>query len=225
MNCIKKDAKSEENTNRQIENALILENFQRNNITRGLKTAEEDDLILVSDVDEIPNLKTLNFLQASSNILIFNQFFFHYKLNLYLKDLNYFGTKGCKKKKLQSPQWLRNIKNKKYNFLRPDIFFSNKKYNKVKFIKNGGWHFSNIMNENQIIYKLKSYLHHADFPKELLNEKLFKQLIDDRKIMYNHSADKGEDKYSEKKDLSILDSQFIPSYITNNKVKFNEWLI
>ena len=81
------------------------------------------------------------------------------------------------------------------------------------------------MNENQIIYKLKSYLHHADFPKELLNEKLFKQLIDDRKIMYNHSADKGEDKYSEKKDLSILDSQFIPSYITNNKVKFNEWLI
>ena len=221
---IGQDDKNEIKTSKEINNALILENYQRNSITKGLNNADENDLILMSDVDEIPNLQNLNLRKISSKILIFNQYFFHYKLNLYLKDLRYFGTKGCLKKNLKSPQWLRNIKNKKYNFFRIDTLFSNKKYTNISFINNGGWHFSNVLNEDQIIYKLKSYLHHADFPKNLLNKNLFTQLIKERKVMYDHEADKGDDKYSTKKDLTKIDFKLLPVFIKENKKKFDEWL-
>ena len=36
------------------------ENGQRNYINEGIKNAEEEDIILISDVDEIPNLSNIN---------------------------------------------------------------------------------------------------------------------------------------------------------------------
>ena len=79
------------------------------------------------------------------------------------------GTKGCRKKYLLSPQWLRNIKDKKYSLFRLDIIFSKIKYNSIKFIKDGGWHFSNIKSPEEIEHKLKSYLHHREFDEEPLS--------------------------------------------------------
>ena len=126
---------------------------------------------------------------------------------------------------VQISRWIRNIKNKKYNFFRFDTIFSKRKYKNIKIIEDGGWHFSNILNEEQIIYKMKSYLHHADFPENLLSKDLFKELIRERKIMYDHKADKGADKYSKKKNLDVLDFKCLPSYINLNKNKFIEWLV
>ena len=45
---------------------------------------------------------------------------------------------------MRSPQWIRNVKNKKFGFWRLDTFFSETKYINKIFIKNGGWHFSNL---------------------------------------------------------------------------------
>ena len=42
---------------------------------------------------------------------------FYYKFNLKLPNLIWTGTKACKKKNLVNPQWLRNIKDRKYPFL------------------------------------------------------------------------------------------------------------
>ena len=105
------------------------------------------------------------------------------------------------------------------------LFFRRRKYKNIKIIEDGGWHFSNILNEEQIIYKMKSYLHHADFPENLLSKDLFKELISERKIMYDHKVDKGADKYSKKKNLDVLDFKCLPSYINLNKNKFIEWLV
>ena len=69
---------------------------------------------------------------------------FYYKFNLKLPNLDWTGTKGCKKKFLKSPQWLRNIKDRKYSFYRLDTFFSDTKYIDIKVISDGGWHFSNL---------------------------------------------------------------------------------
>ena len=52
---------------------------------------------------------------------------FYYKLNLFYEDFTWLGTKAVKKKNLLSPQWLRNIKRKKYPKWRIDTFFSKKK--------------------------------------------------------------------------------------------------
>ena len=210
---------------KQIENALILENYQRNFISQGLKKFDDDDFILLSDVDEIPNFEDVNFKKLRNKIVLFKQYFFHYKLNLYLKNFYFFGTKGCSKKNLQSPQWLRNVKNKKYPIYRLDILFSDKKYNNVHIVHNGGWHFTNVMSEEKIIYKLKSYLHHADFPENLLNKETFQELIKQKKIMYDHSVDKSGDRFSNRKELSIFENNLLPEYLQKNLKKFKDWLV
>ena len=56
----------------------------------------------------------------------------------------------CKKKDLESPQWLRNVKDRKYPFYRLDTFFSKKKYIDKYYIKDGGWHFSNLKTASDI---------------------------------------------------------------------------
>ena len=214
--------KEEEVKHKQILNALKIENYQRNCISRGLKSADDEDFILISDVDEIPNLKSVNIKENKNKIILFEQYFFHYKFNLYLKNFYFHGTKGCKKKEFISPQWLRNVKNKKYPFYRIDTFFSKKKYSNVLIVKNGGWHFTNIMSAEKIVYKLKSFLHHADTPIEHLNKKNFEIFIKDRIINYDHSADKKSDRFTSK-ELSFFDYNLLPDYIKNNNSKFQEW--
>ena len=63
-------------------NALLRENGQRNFILEGLKSAYDDDLILISDVDEIPNLENINLKRYKEKIIQFRQEMFHYKFNL-----------------------------------------------------------------------------------------------------------------------------------------------
>ena len=222
---IDKNLTLDEKKGKQILNALILENFQRNEILKGLNEANDDDFIIVSDLDEIPNLNNVNLNNYKSKIIIFKQIFFHYRFNLYLKDFNWFGSKCCTKKLFKSPQWLRNIKSKKYNFFRIDTLFSEKKYQNVFIVENGGWHFTTINNEEGIIYKLKSFLHHADTADNLLNKGNLKELIKEKKLFFDHKVDKSGDKFLSKKDLSIFDFNLLPNYIKNNKNLFKDWIV
>ena len=86
------------------------ENYQRNFIMKGLEEFDDNDYIIISDVDEIPNLINLNNLDKFK-YTVFQQKMFYYKVNLINKtDPNWYGSKLCKKKYLKSPQWLRKKK-------------------------------------------------------------------------------------------------------------------
>ena len=122
----------DEKSRKLILNAAHRENGQRNYISKGLGNAQDDDLVLISDVDEIPNLQNLKLKEIKNEIILFKQDMFYYKLNLKLPDLIWSGTKGCKKKNFKNPQWLRNIKDKKYPIYRLDTFFSEKKIYELK---------------------------------------------------------------------------------------------
>ena len=56
-----------------------------------------------------------------------------------------------KKKYLKNISWLRNIKTKKYHYLRFDTLLSNTKYINLKIVKNGGWHFTNLKTPEESI--------------------------------------------------------------------------
>ena len=109
-----------------ILNGMARDYFQRENLNRGLTDASNEDIILISDLDEIPNLETLDFSKIKNNIVIFEQEMFYYKLNLLYEDFKWLGTKAVKHKNFLSPQWLRNIKGRKYPFWRLDTLFSKK---------------------------------------------------------------------------------------------------
>ena len=212
-----------EKSRKLIMNAVFRENGQRNFISKGLKNAESEDIVLISDVDEIPNLNNLNFNQINQKIFLFEQDMFYYKFNLKLPNLLWKGTRGCRKKNLKSPQWLRNIKDRKYPFYRIDAFFSEKKFINCKIIKNGGWHFTNIKTAEEIKHKLKSYLHHIEFDKNPLTTDQIDKIIKDKIAVYNLSADQRQNKLGGNK-LENYPIQNLPKFLIDNIDKYQEWI-
>jgi len=209
-----------------IHNAHLRENDQRNHILEGIKQADDNDLILISDVDEIPNFNSIDLSKVNNQIIMFEQEIFYYKFNRYLKGFKWYGTKACKKNKLLSPQWLRNIKNNKYSFWRLDTFFFKNKYINKTFIKNGGWHFSNVKNASDIELKLKSYLHHRDYETEELGYDKIKELIKSNKTIYDMFGDKRSKKYSNDKrhKLQKYEINKLPRFIQDNQNQLKKWI-
>ena len=63
-------------------NSNQIENFQRDYISNGLKNCDDNDVIIISDADEIPNLININFKNLRKKVYSFEQSNFMYKLNL-----------------------------------------------------------------------------------------------------------------------------------------------
>ena len=209
---------------KSIFNASKRENFQRNQILKGLTEANEEDWIIISDLDEIPNLSKINLKNTKDKLIFFNQHMMYYKFNLKLNDYIWVGSKACKMKNLQSPQWIRDIKNKNYGWWRIDIFFSNRKYNNILFVEDGGWHFSYLKNPKGIEKKLKSYLHHIDYDLNPVGVKGIEKMIDNKRTIYNIKVDQKEKKFDGVNKLSKIDINLLPSYILENKDKFKDWI-
>lgn len=205
-----------------LDNSLIRENYQRNFCMESLKKFSQDDLVIINDLDEIPNLENFRYRKK---ITVFKQKLFYYKLNLLYPDYIWMGSKICKIKHLKSPQNIRNIKSKKYPLWRLDIIFSSKKFNNIDFINNGGWHFTNVKTAEKIDFKMRNFLHHLEYEKSGLNINKLKKLIEKKSIMYNHNADKKDsNKWSNSRTLKTIETSQLPSYIGNNLQKFKEWM-
>ena len=208
-----------------ILNGMARDYFQRENLKQGLKDAQNEDLILVSDLDEIPNLENLNFSLVKNNIVIFEQKMFYYKLNLFYKDFVWQGTKATKFKNFLSPQWLRNIKGKKISKVENRyIFFKKKKYSNLIYIKNGGWHFTCLRTPEELEKKLLNFAHHYEFEESGLQIDDLKKLINEKRVMYDHTVDQKGYKWSGKSILEKLDSSYLPKYISSNFEKYKKWL-
>jgi len=207
-----------------ILNSAYRENGQRNFISEGLKNAHDEDFILISDLDEIPNLSNINLNNLKEKFIFFNQEMFYYKFNLKLPNFNWVGTKSCKKKNFLSAQWLRNIKDKNYPLYRIDLLFSKNKYMNIKFIKNGGWHFTNIKTSEEIRHKLSSYLHHREFELNPLSTNEIEKLIKNKKDIYDLNADKRSQKFGDGIELENYDIKKLPNYIYKNLDKFKDWI-
>ncbi len=220
---LSKDSFDEKNS-KYILNALKRENFQRNAISLGLKQADKNDLIIISDVDEIPNLANLNYNKIKNSIILFKQNFYYYKFNLKLENLHWFGSKACLFNKLKSPQWLRNIKDKKYPLWRLDTLISDKKYSNIEFIENGGWHFSNMKTVDEIEKKMRTYLHHREYDINPLGKEKIKNIIKSKKSIYNLKTDMKNEKFDGTQSLKSTDLKDLPEYINRNKEKYLNWL-
>ena len=209
---------------KMIVNAKKREMYQINKTQDGIIDADPNDIIIVSDLDEIPNLNKINFEKINHKLIFFKQKMFYYKLNLYYKSFTWYGSKACKKKYFQNPEWLRSIKNKKYPKWRLDILFSNKKYNDICFINEGGWHFTNIRKPEDLEKKLLNFLHHVDFKESGLGLDDLKRLMNEKKVMYNHTTDKKKANWGVGETLSKVNINEIPKYIKENLEKYKVWL-
>tara|TARA_B100000575_G_scaffold279164_1_gene267232 strand:+ start:1330 stop:2199 length:870 start_codon:yes stop_codon:yes gene_type:complete len=207
-----------------ILNGMARDYFQRENLSRGIKESDDNDLILISDLDEIPNLSEIDQSKVRDNIVIFEQKMFYYKLNLFYEDYTWLGTKAVRKKNFISPQWLRNIKGKKYSKWRIDVLFSKLKYSNLYFVKNGGWHFTCLRTAEELEKKLLNFAHHYEYEESGLNIEDLKKLIDEKRVMYDHNIDQRGYKWSGKSILKNFEIKYLPEYIKENLNKYSDWL-
>ena len=188
--------------------------FQREGIFKGLKGAENNDLILFSDPDEIPNLNNIKKIDLKKKYLIFLQNLYYYKLNIKEINLgtNWEGTRGCLKKNLKSINYMRQKvlkKNLKYGFWRID------KEKSIQIINNGGWHFSYLLTPAEIQRKITTFAHTE------LNKTKFTSL---KNIKYciKHFKDLFHRNVIYKK---VKINTTYPKYILQNKKKFSAWIV
>ena len=196
-------------------------NFMEN----AIENANGEDLIILSDNDEIPNLNSSSFKNTNKNLIIFKQLFFYYKFNLLYDLMPWFGSRACKKKNLKSFSWLKNIKNKKYPFWRLDVYFSNLKSANVEIINDGGWHFTNLKSPKELFEKMENFGHHDEFDISGITLEDIEKKMREKKVFYNHFADKeSQDKWEYEYELKKASLDILPNYLQINKEKYNNWL-
>ncbi len=123
-----------------------IENYQRNYIREACKNFSGDDVVLISDLDEIPSVNKINLIKMSDQNKIlpagFEQFLFHLNCN-YLNLEKWIGTVATTKKVIDKyePQYLRNSRYK------------------ISMITQAGWSFSSFGSTEKIHEKFDAFAH------------------------------------------------------------------
>jgi len=117
--------------------------FQKESVRRALVDCKDEDIIIISDADEIPNpeiLKELDTLSLDNTIYSLAQPMYSYYINM-LSDSDWHGSKiGLYK----------NVKELSFNEIRGDSSLTTK-------LSNGGWHLSFMGGEEMVRKKITSY--------------------------------------------------------------------
>jgi beta-1,4-mannosyl-glycoprotein beta-1,4-N-acetylglucosaminyltransferase len=168
--------------------------FQKESVRRPLINCNDDDIILFSDLDEIPNPEIINELNGydlDHKILSLRQNTYYYYLNVF-KQSDWYGTKILKYK---------NLKDLSLNEVRGDVTLSDK-------IDNGGWHFSFMGGKKMVEKKLTSYS-----AKDLSSKRVLES------IEYN--IENNIDPFFRGKLETVEIDNTFPEYLRNNINSFN----
>lgn len=182
-----------------------IEWFQRDCVSRGLTNCSQDDVILLSDVDEIPKPSSIveasNVLRQNQDAIVsFKQTLFYYYINgLCMSGRSiepWWGTTACLYKRYPGAQNMRNTK-----------------ANNQNVVRDSGWHFSYIGGADSIALKIESFSH-AEFDNDQIKNR-------DR---LNRVIESGTDlfeRHDKPRQVYVPLDQSFPRYVLNNKEKFS----
>ena len=103
-------------------------------------------------------------------------------------------------------------------------FFRKKKYSNIEYVNNGGWHFTNIKTPENIQKKLLNYTHHDEFERSGINLNQLKEMIKEKKAIYDHSVDQKQNKWNSKNKLNKVKLNRLPDYLRENYKKYSSWI-
>lgn len=203
----------------------VLEHHQRNMILKGLKECNPEDIILISDLDEIPAPEKISEYKNKKGIKIFRQKMYYYFLNCVnssqYENYRWNGTIMVNYKDIKDLQQLRSMSMIVFGLFDDrliyriyarfrKLFLYNTRGMKIVFVPDGGWHFSFLGGADTIIKKLEAFAHAEYNKEEFKNAKNIEDAIS-----------KGKDILG--RDFSYkfipLDKSF-PKYIMNNIEKY-----
>jgi hypothetical protein len=181
------------------------ESWQRNAVLRGLTDASDDDLVLMSDVDEIPRATCVQQALADPEALAFG-----FRMKLYYFFLNYRNTAGA-----SNSIWAMGARR---DFLRshmPDTlrYEIRKGVIDARIFDEGGWHFSYLMDEAAVMEKIRSFSHQE------FNDEAFLTTIDIGRLVTRSGDLFGRPGY----EWAIVIERDLPRYISAHKADFKKY--
>jgi len=173
------------------------EYYQRNAIKLGIDqlVLEDEDIILLSDVDEIPDVSVFNDIKNNDFILnhvyCLEQDFYYYNLNSQMKKKWYYSKIITYKIYLELNMSFEEIR---------DLGL------KCKIRKRGGWHLSYFGDKYFIINKMREFSH-----QEYNNSNYVSLDIIDSRIIYQTSLyETNKEESTEIIKLAIKDNEYLP---------------
>ncbi len=167
-----------------------LENFQRNCIMRGLNECEPEDIIIISDLDEIPNPDIIANINSVKVSLVNPQDRLFSRTGIYSMLRQFFRLMSISPKLFFREKNCINVLEKTAVILKQDIYYyylncksrgylhgtvimkfknmllphncRNLRY-ALPCVKNGGWHFSYLGGRKKIKEKLKAIIEGNDY--------------------------------------------------------------
>ncbi len=205
------------------ESTFVREAHQRSAIGRGLEHAQGNDIIIVSDADEIPKPEALTeaLKTAAGHITYFEGVYYHFKLNWRLmgrKDvmtsrmIEYRSfrdgwlvrtTKGRRSASL--PAWLEGL------MWHPYAAWRHKAFLRRRTIPDGCWHFSFMADPETIRDKLAAYKAPDRLKLKDLRGEAVEERIDQRRSMFDS-------------EIAVAPLNEMPEYIQDNVGKFKSLL-
>lgn len=193
----------------------VIENYQRNEIVKGLVNCNDDDVILISDCDEIPSADAILENKDKPGLKIFEQDMYYYYFNLKASSKWLSGTRMLFYKDLKNG--FDNVDNYSKTVIKElNTGTTPQKVRHITsglLIKNAGWHFTYTGGVDMIIKKVKSFSHF----REVSN-------IDRQKIekgIRNGSAQFNSDMFL----FPVTIDKSFPKYIYDNADKYSDFIL
>jgi hypothetical protein len=176
------------------------EKYQRFQSFKAIKKflkPQPDDLILISDIDEIFRAESIKRILSQDGIFIFHMPMYYYYFNLYVHE--WYHAKAARYKYVEDPNKIR---------MGGDGFI---------FIPNSGWHFSYLGSAEQIQHKLKTFAHDEFDSSSFTDIEKIKIAIEEKKDLFNRF---GDNKFKIQKLTG-----YWPKYILKNQKKYNNFIL
>ena len=137
--------------------AWVNDIFQRNAIMRGLDGADDEDIIIVEDADEILRPEIIDHMRANpKDIMGFRVPYFNFKLNYLLVnnvESYHVWSVACKRKYLEAPDAFRGTR---FNLTQLPLDYEDET---IRMYEHAGWHFTYLGDDEFIRNKIKSFAH------------------------------------------------------------------
>jgi hypothetical protein len=199
------------------------EYFQRDMIIKGLTNCRDDDIVIISDVDEIPRPNKIREFACTKGVKIFEQRLYYYWLNCECivgpnkRPYRWLGSAMLQFRDLRSPQDVRNLVIATARELvspRPWVRLGARALRELRgligrpvvIVPDGGWHFSYLGGAKRIIEKIKAFAHTEVPHPGLLDETRIKMIIESGQDLYGRDF---------KFEFINLDDSF-PRYVVNH---------
>jgi hypothetical protein len=194
------------------DNAWVLENYQRNALAKGYVDADEDDIIVISDLDEVMRAETFELMRedAEHTVFICRCPLFYFKVNYIMVKPKSYWVNGMAmpKKYMTSPQDLRNLTH--WASAQPEDLVTDK----VMTIQHAGWHFTYLGNTDHAKNKIVNFAHQES-----------NHLADTMDVEAFMKLKKGIDPNNPNESFEIVElDDYFPETIVNNPERWKDYI-